>query len=512
MLETGSPMFPSGLVYRRAWPYTWSVAYSFYLFGFNELAARLPSLVSNLIAVGLVFWAARRYFGLLTAVLAGLLLAFSPFEIVWARASRMYTMYQLFFLLGAFTFYRGFEREAETDPIVGRTLASQAGLRQTMARMGWGWLALSALFILVAYKLQPLALLFGVSLLVYAITMFGLELFREGPRAAFNSRYFLAAALALTSGGALLAVPAVRMTIARLQSFAPAWAERVPLSPTFYLQFLVSPIFFPVLAFFALGAIQICARLHRFGFYLLVVFAVPFGYHSFFANVQSSRYIFEIIPLIMMVAAYGLAHFILAVSREFQTNWSCHLARPGLGKALEMAAGLVMISIFSLLFYYPLSTSVRIPSKTTATYGGEFNGQWREACQYINSHKGSDDVLVVSIPLAADFHGCGNVRYNLNNGEIEQFRTVEGSAFKLDAFTNTRAIVELGQFMRVLRDHPRGWVAMDAQRFKNPAITPPDIRDCISARLKPHTSRADATMMVFSWDEATSVNACAEVQ
>jgi len=50
-------------------------------------------------------------FGNSVGLIAALLMAFMPFEVGWSRARRMYSMYQFFFLLTLFSFYKGFEPE-----------------------------------------------------------------------------------------------------------------------------------------------------------------------------------------------------------------------------------------------------------------------------------------------------------------------------------------------------------------------------------------------------------------
>ena len=54
-LETGTPTFPSGLVYSRAILNTFLIALSFKIFGITEFAARLPSVMFGMLTILLVY-------------------------------------------------------------------------------------------------------------------------------------------------------------------------------------------------------------------------------------------------------------------------------------------------------------------------------------------------------------------------------------------------------------------------------------------------------------------------
>jgi 4-amino-4-deoxy-L-arabinose transferase-like glycosyltransferase len=63
----------------------WAVAASYRLLGVNETAARLPSALSALAALGITVWFVRRRIGARAGLVAGVLLAISPIYLVFAR-------------------------------------------------------------------------------------------------------------------------------------------------------------------------------------------------------------------------------------------------------------------------------------------------------------------------------------------------------------------------------------------------------------------------------------------
>ena len=106
--KVGYPLMPSGLIDTNSL----LVAYSQYLasviFGLSEFSIRLPGVVFNLLAIGMIYVFGRSVLDKRTALLAAFLLTFSVWEIELSRYGRMYTLFQLCFLVSLFCFYKGF--------------------------------------------------------------------------------------------------------------------------------------------------------------------------------------------------------------------------------------------------------------------------------------------------------------------------------------------------------------------------------------------------------------------
>ncbi len=108
VLAHGFPLVPSGRLYTRGLPLIYLQSASSLLFGLNELALRLPSVLFNLGAVVVTWVLGRRLFGSGIGLAAAVVLMLSVWEIETARHARMYTALQFCFVLSLLFFYEGF--------------------------------------------------------------------------------------------------------------------------------------------------------------------------------------------------------------------------------------------------------------------------------------------------------------------------------------------------------------------------------------------------------------------
>lgn len=80
-------------VYDRAWPYTLSVGFVHKVFGLDGfVAARLPSLLSGVVCVWLIFLLGKRTSSPAVGLIAAGLLAIDHMAIEWSQIARFYTM------------------------------------------------------------------------------------------------------------------------------------------------------------------------------------------------------------------------------------------------------------------------------------------------------------------------------------------------------------------------------------------------------------------------------------
>ena len=92
LLEHGTPVLPSGVVYNRALLNTYLIALSFKTFGISEFSARIVSVIFGTLTIPLVYLLGKEL-GRHTGLIAALIIAFSAFEILWAREARMYAQF-----------------------------------------------------------------------------------------------------------------------------------------------------------------------------------------------------------------------------------------------------------------------------------------------------------------------------------------------------------------------------------------------------------------------------------
>jgi len=106
VLKHGYPLLPSNRIYPTSFISSYGLAVSIGIFGNNEFAARLPSVLFGAASVFLLYFLGKRASNVGLGLLSSIILAVSPFEIVWSREARSYAEFQFFSLLFAYQSYR----------------------------------------------------------------------------------------------------------------------------------------------------------------------------------------------------------------------------------------------------------------------------------------------------------------------------------------------------------------------------------------------------------------------
>jgi hypothetical protein len=184
ILEHGVPVLPSGGLYPRALPFSYATAAMVKAFGEGEAVLRFLPALFSIATVGLAYAFARRVFGRGPAVVAGLVLALSQWEIMFGRTARMYSALSFLFLLALYATYRV---ASENDP------------RWRAPGIAAGMLAI-LLHQLAAVLVVPYAALLGlrrsasrrvfvvVSLAIVGLTLLGVIVFERSVYAGFDRR------------------------------------------------------------------------------------------------------------------------------------------------------------------------------------------------------------------------------------------------------------------------------------------------------------------------------------
>lgn len=107
ILEKGFPQLPSGMIYFRSLLTSYIFALSAAIFDIGESALRLPSILASILACIAVFALGRRLFSTAAGASAALILAFSHWDIEFARHARMYEFFIFFFTFSLYAIYRG---------------------------------------------------------------------------------------------------------------------------------------------------------------------------------------------------------------------------------------------------------------------------------------------------------------------------------------------------------------------------------------------------------------------
>ena len=108
ILENGYPVLPTGGIYLRSVPFLYVDAVAAMIFGLNEFALRLPSVLLNLGAIWATYLLGTRLAGRSAGLIAAMMMVFSGWEIEFARHARMYAAFQFLYICSIYVFYRGF--------------------------------------------------------------------------------------------------------------------------------------------------------------------------------------------------------------------------------------------------------------------------------------------------------------------------------------------------------------------------------------------------------------------
>ena len=108
ILEHGYPVLPTGGMYLRSVSFLYVDAAAAMIFGLNEFALRLPSVLVNLGAIWMTYLLGSRLVGRTVGLVAAMMMVFSGWEIEFARHARMYATFQFLYLCSVYVFYRGF--------------------------------------------------------------------------------------------------------------------------------------------------------------------------------------------------------------------------------------------------------------------------------------------------------------------------------------------------------------------------------------------------------------------
>ncbi len=85
------------------------------LFGSDLIAARLLSVAWGVATVAMIYWLAHKLFGSRTALLAALLAAIAPFELLYSQEVRMYSFEAFLGVLLLYVFYRAYRFDTVLD-------------------------------------------------------------------------------------------------------------------------------------------------------------------------------------------------------------------------------------------------------------------------------------------------------------------------------------------------------------------------------------------------------------
>ncbi len=490
LLKGNGAVFPSGLPYDRSLLFTKLVAHSFALFGVSEFSARFPSAIFGVLSIPLVFFVAARMFRHVgVGLVAAFLQAFTPFNIGWSRVSRMYAIFQFFFLLAAYAIYEGLEGTRE----------KKSGIRlfQTW-NLDVFWLAIAALALAAATYLQVLSGVILPALLLFFGLLLVDRLIAPGVKSARVGKYvvLLILLLAGVAGIAVLA-PDILIQAREAMRFSPNWAKYDYVqNPFYYFWFLISNFYFTIAAFFLIGVVIAVAELRKAAIYLLLLFVVPLALLSTIFVLKVERYMFHLFPFYLLLAAYGAVRLFDLASKVAQlSSWrSPQWAR--------FALVLVFIGILGASDW--LRFARKIPSLRAGTNGAVTIEEWNDACAFVRNQRVEKQPVISTLPVAVYYY-LGHADYflaSMESSRDEEIIKKDGAL--IDYYSNASVIDTVEDLQGLMQTQPAGWLIVDLYRLGETRYVRPEVKEFIERQLQRRYVTPEKTIAIYSWSDLKS--------
>jgi len=317
-------------------------------FGLSEWSARLAPAVIGVLTVAVLYLLVRNLFDRKTALMASALLAFSTWHLYWSQNARFYSLLLLFYTLGLLAFYKGFEEDRP------------------------GWVLASLVLFGLAARERLIALFFAPVVVAYLASVWLLPFEKPKGLRLRNLLVFFGPAVIV---GAAFALPYLRNLGGWLSGFG-----RVNNGPLWLAAGLVYYVGVPTVAAAAFGAFYLLANKNRAGLFfglsavLPVLAVMALSLFQYTAN----RYFFVTLTSWIILAALALHELFIYLR-----------GRPQI-LAFGVLAILLGASFGEDLMYYRYQNGNR--------------DNWKAALQYVQEHRGPNDIVVSSNPDVSNLY------------------------------------------------------------------------------------------------------------
>jgi 4-amino-4-deoxy-L-arabinose transferase-like glycosyltransferase len=492
-VEHGEPVIGDG-TYERAWLYSVIVGLFFQVFGDNLFAARLPSLLTGVILVPVVFLWTRRVAGPLAAWAAALLLCFSPLAIHISQYARFYGLFGLLFWLGSIGLYT----LVQERPSGGKALAIGLG---------------SLLCFAISLHLQPLTLIGAVGL--------GLWLVQAAALPSLAARFQQPRQLWLAIGAAMVLV-IVAAVIVLQTGFGQRLVDRYLWSPVWSIEhqneFWFYHVFFvqhyqslwPLLPLLAILA---AAHRPKPALFCFFVFVVGFVFLSF-AGMKDKRYVAFLLPFLFVLWGIAFAALLPLLRRALvrATPRALDNLIPGLATRATGAAAIGL----GLLF---LIGSNGAPAKTLASLAGVkmfaegggtgmTTGQFRADWEAVKAPLGpwlSNASVVLTSHDVKTLYELGRYDIVLNANRITEITgSLSGDEGEFDMDHRTgRPVISTPESLRlVMACYPDGLILAEAGHLRSDEAILDPVADLIEAGTMPIPLPPETRVVAFHWEHA----------
>jgi len=312
LIDTGHPSLPGGTEYRRAQMFTFLVYKSFQIFGINEMAARIPSVMFNILFILAGYFIIKNWYNKSSAIIFCIIIGFSPYILEITRQSRMYTAFQLFYFLGTYFFWVWFERS--------RTIYSVGPLKNIERKYNINilYLVLALVVFFVSHHFHDLTFIYALVFGFYIVIVLFTDENTFSVTEILKNKYGIV--LTFFIGIALLILiinPGYYVRIIHSATTMPGWKMGAFDDVKLYSWRL--RVEYPAFFFlYPISALYMIKKDFKKGLYITLSFLVPFAVHSFVFKWKEERFMIYFFPFFILSIAVIMDAIINAVWREMK--------------------------------------------------------------------------------------------------------------------------------------------------------------------------------------------------
>lgn len=459
ILETGMPLLLSGRVFTNGTLFNYLLAGVIALFGDGEAAVRSPSAFFGVVNVYVTYRVLRPLVGGPAAALTALLMAWSPWQLAWARQARFYMLHQTVYLVAILLVWR-----------FGHADRSRI----------WRWVV-------------GVAAVYGIGLLAGPQTVFFL-----GPIGAYaacrwigarsiRSRWTALILMCAVLGAATLLGYYVSLPKAEHDAmFKEALKRDVPDEAMidhdqsdllYYFRFYTNNLGSGYFLLACVGLALLVSRGGKGGLLVTVAFVAPLLALNFGIPMNRRyRFLFFAYPFYVAACAYAMVFLARFVRTSRQSAW-----RIAAALAFLVFAGRLAVS------QYRLAKDCLEVAGGDSTTLAVHHPQWRQPCAYVKEHCGDAAVLCTTYIAALYYVGKIDDWYP---SRVIVWEYIESG------MDGMRTLEELQAFVSA---HPRGYFIAEHRRFHMWPIFFKDDIEWVEANMKRIDEASNSDITVYSW-------------
>jgi hypothetical protein len=475
VLTHGLPLLPSGFLYAKSELYSDVLALSMLIFGEQNGALRIPTMLAYLGSLPIFYYMALAFFkNKKMALLATAMLAFSPSDQVWGYEMRMYEQAQFFAIITCFLLYRALQKP------------------DSPARI---YLAVGSL-VLNYFSHEEIFIIFPAVLV--AVLWLSWDNKQRLPGILYKKHWWIAGVV----GAIIIATqlllskithPPVLGTDVSQQPMIEISVQNLP----FYLKLLFYPYPLPSLEpnYIVNSVLSIVAGIWAIrnrdkpAILLFLLFWGGIILLTFVFTLQSDRYVYPILPFMFLLSAYAIQK-VFSGMWDLARRFSATLHKAGAGQTDQTAAvaqdGYVdhsnvalswpiraaltgtIVLVLATTFFLPMIPLSRYNHLISSIAGWTYHRSYPDydvAGAYVKSHWQKGDIVISVSPAISVLYYVGRVDYFFSIDRA-LYLFDPGSGRITDTPTASTPLLSESDFQTVLASHSRVWLISDNSSYQ----------------------------------------------